>query len=144
MRKNGKVVRFYLKFRNNRLLGKLAYHLLKLNGAEIPLSVVIGENVFIPHYFGLIIHPNVTIGNNVILHQNVTIGRADDYYPIEDSKFRNIIIEDNVYIGAGAKIISKDEQLIVRKGTKVGANAVLLNSTGENETWVGIPARKIK
>jgi len=31
----------------------------------------------------------------------------------------------------------------VRRGTVVGANAVLLQSTGENEIWAGVPARCI-
>jgi len=31
--------------------------------------------------------------------------------------------------------------LRVGSGTVLGANAVLLQSTGENEIWAGIPAR---
>jgi len=33
--------------------------------------------------------------------------------------------------------------LIVGKNSVIGANAVLFNSTGENEIWAGIPAQKI-
>jgi len=33
--------------------------------------------------------------------------------------------------------------LRVGRGTVVGANAVLLESTGENELWAGVPARKV-
>jgi serine O-acetyltransferase len=31
----------------------------------------------------------------------------------------------------------------VGKGCVIGANAVLLESTGENEVWVGVPAKHI-
>ena len=34
-------------------------------------------------------------------------------------------------------------KLVVGKGTIIGANAVLTQSTGENEIWAGIPAKLI-
>jgi serine O-acetyltransferase len=33
--------------------------------------------------------------------------------------------------------------LRVGRGSVVGANAVLLESTGENEIWAGVPARRV-
>jgi serine O-acetyltransferase len=36
-----------------------------------------------------------------------------------------------------------ESELVVGKGTVVGANAVLTQSTGEYEIWAGIPASKI-
>ena len=50
---------------------------------------------------------------------------------------------DDVIICAGAKILFKENKLIVGKGTVIGANAVLTCSTGEYEIWAGILARKI-
>jgi serine O-acetyltransferase len=32
--------------------------------------------------------------------------------------------------------------MTIGAGSVIGANAVLLESTGENEIWVGIPAKK--
>lgn len=144
IRKSCSCVRFYLWLRKYKLTKKIGFIVLKILGAEIPLQVEIGRNLFIPHIYAIVIHPETKIGNNVCIHQGVTIGRRDDYVRFEDSEFKGIIIEDNVYIGAGAKIICEKGTLVVRNGTKIGANAVLLNSTGNNETWVGIPARKIK
>lgn len=43
----------------------------------------------------------------------------------------------------GAKVLCKEGVLTVGKNTIIGANAVLLESTGDNEIWVGIPAKKI-
>jgi serine O-acetyltransferase len=42
---------------------------------------------------------------------------------------------------SGAKVLCKEGVLKVGKGTVVGANAVLLQSTGEDELWAGMPAR---
>ena len=73
----------------------------------------------------------------------VGIGRADIHIPAAESPFEGIVIEENVIISPGAKVLCKEGVLRVRRGTMIGANAVLLESTGENEIWAGIPARRI-
>ncbi|PKE12567.1 hypothetical protein [Macrococcoides caseolyticum] len=139
-----KIFYFLIKHRNNPLLGKLFTSLLKLLGLELPQSVILGKNVIFPHLGGnIVIHPDTIIGDNVNIYHGVTIGRADAHISREISKLKNIIIEDNVNLFAGAKILGKEDNLIVRSGTIVGANSVLLTSTQPNEIWVGIPAKKI-
>ena len=71
-------------------------------------DVVIGENC--------IIHPNVTIydhtriGNNVIIHANTVLGSDAFYYKNRTDHFErlksagNVVIENNVEIGAGCTI----------------------------------------
>ncbi len=125
------------------LVGKLAYYALKLLGAEIPLAVEIGEGFYLVHGgFGVVIHPRTKIGKNVRIYPGVTVGRADIHKPINQSAFEGIVIEDNVILGAGAKVLGKEGVLKVGRGSVIGANAVLLESTGENEMWAGIPAKK--
>jgi len=125
------------------LVGKLAYYALKLLGAEIPRAVEIGEGFYLVHGgFGVVIHPRTKIGKNVRIYPGVTVGRADIHRPINQSAFEGIVIGDNVILGAGAKVLGRQGVLKVGRGTVVGANAVLLESTGENEMWAGIPARK--
>jgi serine O-acetyltransferase len=124
------------------LVGSLAYYLLKLLGAEVPRNVPIGEGVTLEHGgFGIVIHPNSKIGNRVKIYPGVTLGRADIYQPIEDSKFEGIIIEDDVILAPGAKVLGKEGFLRVGRGSVVGANAVLLDSTGEYQIWAGVPAK---
>lgn len=53
-----------------------------------------------------------------------------------------IDIQDDVILCAGCKVLSKGK-LTIGKGTIIGANAVLTQSTGENEIWAGIPAKRI-
>ena len=133
-----------IKFRKNKLLNKIIHTLLLKKGLEIPSSVIMGENCDFPHNsVGTVIHPDTIIKDNVKIYQNVTIGRADIYEDYKSSKMKKIIIEEGAIICAGAKILSKQEELVIGKNSIIGANAVLLNSTGENEIWAGVPAKKV-
>ncbi len=128
--------------RQKRWLGKLAYYALKLLGVEIPLSVPVGHDFELAHGgVGVVIHPRSVIGDRVKIYPGVTLGRADIYRPMGQSHFEGIVIEDDVILAPGAKILGKEGVLTVRRGCVVAANAVLLQSTGEGEVWVGIPAR---
>ena len=126
------------------IMGRLAYLALKLLGIEIPRSVSIGEDFELAHGgFGVVIHSRSKIGDRVKVYPGVTIGRADIHRPIDKSQFEGIVIEDDVILSPGSKILCKEGTLFIRKGTVVGANAVLLNSTMPEEIWVGIPAHCI-
>ena len=128
--------------REGKILGGLAYYLLKLLGVEIPRSVRIGVDFELAHGgFGVVIHPSSVIGDRVKIYPGVTLGRADIYQPSAQSGFQSIRIEDDVILAPGAKVLGEQGELTVGRGTVVGANAVLLSSTGEAEVWVGVPAR---
>jgi serine O-acetyltransferase len=124
------------------LIGRLAYYALKVLGVELPLSVPIGENLEIAHGgFGIVIHSRAEIGDRVKIYPGVTLGRSDIYHPMSASRFEGIVIEDDVILAPGCKVLAREGLLRVGRGTVVGANAVLLESTGENEIWAGVPAR---
>jgi serine O-acetyltransferase len=124
------------------IIGKLFYYLLKLLGSEIPVSVPIGPGFLLEHGgHGVVIHSKAKIGARVHIYQGVTLGRADIYLPMSQSKFEGIEIGDDVILSPGSKILCKEGILKVGNGTVIGANAVLLQSTGENEIWAGSPAR---
>ncbi len=128
--------------RERKFFGKLAYYALKVLGVEIPRPVKIGKNFELAHGgFGVVIHPNSKIGERVKIYPGVSLGRADVYRNIENSKFKGIVIENDAVLASGAKILCQEGILRVRRGTVVGANSVLLESTGENEIWAGIPAK---
>ena len=130
--------------RNWPLVGQLAYYALKLLGVEIPRSVKIGSGFYLVHGgFGVVIHPDTIIADNVKIYPGVTIGRADIHIRAHESKFVAVEIEDEVILSPGAKILCKDGILRVGVGTIVGANAVLLQSTGVQESWAGIPAKRV-
>jgi serine O-acetyltransferase len=128
--------------RNWPLLGRFAYYLLKVLGVEIPRSVQVGPDFELAHGgVGVVIHSRSVIGARVKIYPGVTLGRADIYRSSSRSQFAGIVIEDDVILAPGARVLCKEGFLHVRRGTMVGANAVLLESTGEEEIWAGIPAR---
>lgn len=126
------------------MFGRVAYGLLKLLGAEIPRSVEIGPGFLLHHGgMGVVIHPKTVIGARVGIYPGVTLGRADVYRPASASRFAGIVVSDDAILGAGAKILCDDGVLTIGRGSVVGANAVLMQSTGEFEIWAGIPAKKV-
>jgi serine O-acetyltransferase len=130
--------------RSHPLWGKPAYYLLKLLGVEIPRSVKVGRDFELAHGgFGVVIHSSTTIGDRVKVYPGAGVGRADIYRPMSQSRFEGVAIEDDVILSPGSKVLCKEGVLRVRRGTVVGANAVLLHSTGEWEIWAGNPARCI-
>ena len=130
--------------RQRRFLGWAAYFLLKLLGAEIPRSVPVGPGCQLEHGgFGVVIHSKARLGARVKIYPGVTVGRADIYRPAAQSPFEGVVIEDDAILCPGAKVLCKQGVLQVGRGTVIGANAVLLESTGENEIWAGVPAHCI-
>ncbi|MBQ4145326.1 MAG: serine acetyltransferase [Clostridia bacterium] len=87
----------------------------------------------LPHHLnGIIISHYAKIGKNCTIHQQVTIAGGDG--PVSAT------IGDNVYIGAGAKIIG---DVHIGDNVKIGANAVVVKDIPANATAVGVPARVI-
>lgn len=121
-----------------------AQQILALQGVEIPARVEIGSGFRLLHRgVGTVIHPNTVIGDNVTVFHGVTLGRADAWKPKADSLMEGLEIGDEAVLCAGAKVLCMEGTLRVGRGTVVAANAVLTQSTGVNEVWAGIPARKI-
>lgn len=58
-------------------------------GCEIQYSVKVGDDFFLEHNgLGVVIHPNVIIGDNVTVYQNVTIGKKSPQYSGGGSCYR--------------------------------------------------------
>ncbi|MFE9422309.1 serine O-acetyltransferase [Kitasatospora sp. NPDC006697] len=130
--------------RRHPVLGRLMRELLALYGMEVPPAAEIGPGLQVFHRgFGTVLHPFTTLGADVTLYNGVTIGRADPWVPQQRSAMERVVLEDGVVVCAGAKIVCKHGVLTVGAGTVVGANAVLTRSTGRNEIWAGVPARRV-
>jgi serine O-acetyltransferase len=112
------------------LAGRLAAHVWRgVPGLDLS-GTPIGPGLFISHGQGTILSAE-RIGANLQVHQGVTIGW--DY-----RGERRPIVGDDVFIGAGAKILGP---LTIGHGARIGANAVVMCDVPAGATAVGIPAR---
>lgn len=103
---------------------------------DVHPAAKIGRRVFIDHGVGVVIGETAILGDDVIIYQQVTLGG------VSTSKGkRHPTLENNVVIGAGAKILGN---ITIGKNSKVGANSVVVNNVPANSTAVGIPARVLK
>lgn len=102
----------------------------------------LGDSIrFVHRAPGLVVHPKTSVGKRVQFYQGVTVGKKK---PWDGDEFEGgCEIQDDVILCAGCKVLLGKEKLIVGKGTIVGANSVLIQSTGENEIWAGMPAKCI-
>jgi serine O-acetyltransferase len=95
-------------------------------------GAIFGPGFVLIHSYGVVINRAVRGGRNVRIEHLVTIGAEKDQTPL---------LGDDVFIGAGAKIIGP-----VRIGnhTRIGANAVVNQDVPDGCTAVGVPARIIQ
>lgn len=107
-----------------------------LTGFECHLSATIEKGLFIAHTQNIVIGEGVQVGRNVTLYNSVTLGAT--IRRANDNGRRYPIIEDNVTIYTGAKIVGP---LVIGNGAVVGANAVVLENVPPGYIAVGVPAR---
>ena len=127
----------YSIFRSTSFIARdISERAKRKTGIEIHPEAVIGDNVFIDHGNGVVIGQTAIVGNNVTIYQGVTLGATG-----KETGKRHPTIEDNVFIGSGAKILGN---ITIGKNAKIGANAVVLKDVPANTTVVGVPAKIIK
>ncbi len=112
-------------------------------GIEIHPGAKIGKNLFIDHGMGVVIGETSEIGKNVTIYHAVTLGGISPSIDSERQRHekRHPTIGDDVVIGSGAQIIGPVK---VGNGSRIAANAVVVNDVPENSTMVGVPAKVIK
>ncbi len=107
-----------------------------VTGIEIHPAAEIGQGFFIDHGAGVVIGETAQIGDNVTLFQGVTLGGTG----FATGK-RHPTLEDNVTVGAGAKLLGA---ITVGHGAKVGANSVVIHDVPCNTTVVGNPGHPVR
>ena len=125
---------YYHRLAFGNPLGALAARWARLVWRGVPgldlSGTPIGPGLFVSHGQGTILSAE-RIGANLQVHQGVTIGwdyRGD----------RRPIIGDDVFIGAGAKVLGA---VTVGDGARIGANAVVVCDVPPGATAVGVPAQ---
>ena len=101
----------------------------------LPHRVCAGKNLVLGYGgLGVVLHCEVKIGDNVHIDQGVTIGGNGTACGVP-------CIENNVYIGAGAKILGP---IRIGEGSVIGANAVVVQDVPPRSLCVGAPAKVIR
>lgn len=129
-------VAHWLWVHNYKLMGRLISFVFRfLTGIEIHPGAKISSNLFIDHGMGVVIGETAEVGQNVTLYHGVTLGGVS----LNKGK-RHPTIEDNVVIGAGAKILGA---ITVGEGSRIGANAVVVKDIPPNSVVVGVPGQVV-
>jgi serine O-acetyltransferase len=90
-----------------------------------------GPGFVLVHSIGVVINTSVRGGSRVTVEHLVTIGAEKDASPV---------LGDNVFLGAGAKVVGA---VRIGSNVKIGANAVVVSDVPDNCTAVGIPAKAV-
>jgi len=124
--------------KNDRLLQMYDSYFAKY-GSWIGYSSRFENAPYFPHlYYGVFISGQASIGDNVVIFQQVTIG--SNTLNGRNSK-GSPVIGNNVYIGAGAKIIGN---IIIGDNCRIGANAVVYEDMPPNSVAVQAHTRIIQ
>ena len=91
-----------------------------------------GPGFVLIHSQGIVINTAVRGGCNIFLEHQVTIGAEKQHAPI---------LGNNIFIGAGAKILGA---VHIGNDAKIGANAVVTKDLPDGATAVGIPSKVVK
>lgn len=110
-------------------------------------SIQIGEDCTVNPYSIIYGGGGVVIGNGVLIAAHTVIVPSNHIFSDIDKPIRQqgtsgvgIVIEDDVWIGAGVKIL---DGVTVAKGTVVAAGSVVTKSTESYSVVAGVPAKKI-
>jgi serine O-acetyltransferase len=106
-----------------------------LTNVDIHPGAKIGHRFFIDHGAGVVIGETAEVGDDVTLYHQVTLG-GTSWSPGK----RHPTLENGVVVGAGAKILGP---ITIGRGTRVGANSVVIEGTPPEVTVIGIPARVV-
>ena len=129
-------ISYFLWKLNLKFFSKLLSFFSRIfTGIEIHPAAKIGDKMFIDHGLGVVIGETSEIGNNVLIYHGVTLGGTS----LNKGK-RHPTIQDNVIIGAGAKILGP---ITIGRNARIGSNAVVTKNVPANSSFMGVPAREV-
>lgn len=105
-------------------------------------KVEVGKNTFINHHFTTVALGGISIGNNVQIAPNVTLLTANhDMDDLQILHCYKIVVEDNAWIGADAKIMPG---VTIGEGAIVASGAIVTKDVPARTVVGGNPAKVIK
>jgi len=123
----GHRISHFLWRKNLKLLARIHSNAVRFTtGVEIHPGATIGRRFFIDHGMGVVIGETTIIGDDVMLYHDVTLGSRG----FTHAK-RHPTIENNVILGAGARIIG---DVNVGEGSRISANLVVTKDVAARST----------
>lgn len=120
------------------------FNILSVNNGFIK----IGENCSINPFCVFYGHGGISIGNNVMIASHTTITSFSHGYknidlPMnqQENILKEIVIEDNVWIGSGVKILAGVK---IGQNVIIGANSVVNKDLESNSIFAGVPCKLIR
>jgi acetyltransferase-like isoleucine patch superfamily enzyme len=121
---------------------------LRVGGKYGIARIDIGESTFIGHSTQINVGSPIKIGRNCLIapltiftDAHHVFSKLDIPINLQDCNYHPIVIEDNVWIGAGSIILGG---VVIGEGAIVAAGSLVNKSIPSFEVWGGIPAKKIK
>ena len=116
-----------------RVISQISRH---ITGIEIHPGAKIGKRLFIDHGMGIVIGETAEIGDDCTIYHGVTLGGTG-----KDVLKRHPTIQNNVMVGAGAKVLGP---ITIANDVKIGAGAVVVKEClVEGATIVGTKGKII-
>lgn len=120
-------------------VSQLGYLLAKnVYGIELPSTVKLGRRVRIAHQHGIVIHPNCSIGDDVVIRQGVTMGagRGDEKAAVQAPQIGN-----GVSLGAGCCLVGR---VTIGNNATIGPNATVMTHIPSGATVLAQPPRVLR
>lgn len=125
----------------------------KFNGAGIIFfgcgKIIIGRSSYIgglstiqaSEGMSVVIGNDCSISHNVRIYTKTDVADSDFSIKPVPTKFGNVIVKDNCWIGANVFI---NPGVVIGENSVVGANSVVTKNIPSYQIWGGVPARLIK
>ena len=107
----------------------------------LPSEAIVGEGIILEHHaLGIVMHPQVTIGDGCRIYHHVTLASES----VIGSDHR-ITLGNGVTIGAHTIVVARAERsLTIGDRRFLGAGSVLTRDIPPGQVWAGNPARFLK
>lgn len=112
-----------------------------LHRALLPGEAIVGDGLGLEHYgLGIVIHPNVTLGDDVRIFHHVTIAGEMAIGAAE-----RVVIGDRVTLGVNAVILPRPYKgLTIGDDAVIGAGAVVTGDVPSGAVVMGVPGRVMR
>jgi serine O-acetyltransferase len=131
-----RIAHFFHRHKLKLLARMISQGARKSTGIEIHPGATLGKGIFIDHGTGVVIGETAEVGDNVVIYQGVTLGGTG-----KDTGKRHPTVESDVMISSGSKVLGP---IVIGRGSKIGANSVVLKNVPPYSTVVGVPGRIVR